>query len=113
MKEFIIQYWLEELFGVIVIIFGFLIKRIFSKLKAQKIKNDAVQLGVLSLLRAELIRSGEKYLERECIPVYAKDAYDKAYEAYHELGGNGTMTELHTQVMKLSTTERTNTNEKI
>ena len=58
---------------------------------------------MLSLLRAELIRSGEKYMEREYVAIYAKDAYDKAYIAYHGLGGNGTMTQLHTKVMELPT----------
>ena len=37
---------------------------------------------------------------------YAKDAFDKAYISYHNLGGNGTMTELHEQVMNLPTQKK-------
>jgi len=70
--------------------------------------NELMKNAQLSLLRAELIRSGEKYLEQGWIPIYAKDAYDKAYIAYHGLGGNGTMTELHTRVMALPTFEPEN-----
>lgn len=69
--------------------------------------------GMLSLLRAELIRSGEKYIERGYAPIYAVDAYDKAYIAYHGLGGNGTMTQLHDKVMKLPTQEDTNNKEEL
>ena len=38
---------------------------------------------------------------------------DKAYIAYHGLGGNGTMTQLHDKVMKLPTQEDTNNKEEL
>ena len=58
---------------------------------------------MLSLLRGELIRDGEKYIEQGWIPIYAKEAYEKAYKAYHGLGGNGSITELYENVIDLPT----------
>ena len=59
--------------------------------------------GVQALLRAEIIRSHEKYMDKEYCPVYAREALTRIYESYHALGGNGTMTELYKQVMALPT----------
>lgn len=95
MLEFIAEYWLDFVLGILSTCLVAYIKKLHKK-------NNAIANGMLSLLRAELIRSGEKYIVRGSIPIYAKDAYDKAYIAYHELGGNGTITELHETVMELS-----------
>lgn len=59
--------------------------------------------GVQALLRAEIIRSHEKYMDKGFCPVYAREALNRIYESYHALGGNGTMTELYKQVMALQT----------
>lgn len=96
MKEFVTEHIIEFLLGVVT-------TALIAKIKQQKKESNSLKDGMLSLLRAELIRSGEKYLEKEWVPIYAKDAYDKAYNAYHGLGGNGTMTQLHEQVMELPT----------
>lgn len=96
MKEFVTEHIIEFLLGVVT-------SALIAKVRQQKKENNSLKDGMLSLLRAELIRSGEKYMEKEWIPIYAKDAYDKAYNAYHGLGGNGTMTQLHEQVMELPT----------
>ena len=69
-------------------------------------KNDRtkqLENGVQSLLRAEIIRSHEKYMDKGYCPVYAREALNRIYESYHALGGNGTMTELYKQVMALPT----------
>ena len=94
MIEFIAKYWLEVLFGLIVSCIIAALKILFKKV-------SGVVRGTHALLRAELLRSGEKYCDKGCIPIYAKDAYDKAYQAYHDLGKNGTMDELHESVMEL------------
>ena len=97
------QYWLETLFGVVVLLLTAAVRKLFNRLKDEKEDYNSIKDGMLSLLRAELIRSGEKYIGQGWIPIYAKDAYDKAYKAYHELGGNGTMTELYNKIMPLPT----------
>ena len=104
MKNLIINYIVEFLLGIAA-------ATLLAKLRKQRKENTSIRDGILSLLRAELIRSGEKYIDREYVPIYAKDAYDKAYLAYHGLGGNGTMTQLHAKVMELPTTDDTKTKE--
>lgn len=96
MKEFIFEHIIDFLFGAVA-------AGLVVAVKKEKTKYDSLQTGMLSLLRAELIRSGEKYLKQGWIPIYAQDAYDNAYIAYHGLGGNGTMTGMHEKVMKLPT----------
>ena len=69
----------------------------------QNDRTKQLENGVQSLLRAEIIRSHEKYMDRKYCPVYAREALSRAYEAYHALGGNGTITGLYNQIIALPT----------
>lgn len=64
-------------------------------------REKAIEEGVQSLLRAEIIRAHDKYMAQGYCPVYAKEALRRAYEAYHTLGGNDVATKLYEDVMKL------------
>lgn len=68
-------------------------------------KARAMREGVRSLLRAEIIRSYEKYTDRGYCPIYAREPLTKAYEAYHAMGGNGTGTDFYNKTMALPTEE--------
>ena len=59
----------------------------------------AIKNGLQCLLRAEIIRSYDKYKEKGYTPVYAKEALTKAYHAYHALGGNDVATALYKETM--------------
>lgn len=63
--------------------------------------------GLLSLLRAELIRSHDKYNKKGFCPLYAKEALEKAYKAYSALGGNGAMKQVFEDTMELPIEEET------
>ena len=69
----------------------------------QNDRSTQIESGLQSLLRAEIIRSHEKYMDKHYCPVYAREALTRVYESYHALGGNGTMTELYHQVLALPT----------
>ena len=62
--------------------------------------------GVQCLLRAEIIRNHDKYMDMGYCPIYAKEALKRAYHAYHELHGNDVATGLYNEVMALSTEVR-------
>ena len=63
-------------------------------------RESAMQDGMRILLRARLIDIHERYVEQgEACPVDAKEEADEAYHAYHALGGNGTGTHLHDEIM--------------
>ena len=74
----------------------------------QNDRTAQLESGLQSLLRAEIIRSHEKYMDRGYCPVYAREALTRAYESYHALGGNGTITGLYNQMMALRTDKEDN-----
>lgn len=74
----------------------------------QNDRTNQLESGVQCLLRAEIIRSHEKYMDKGFCPVYAREALSRAYEAYHALGGNGTITGLYNQIIALPTDKEEN-----
>ena len=76
----------------------------------QNEKIALIEDGLQALLRAEIIRSHDKYTEREYCPIYAKEALTRCYNVYHALGGNDVATELYRQVMSLPEKENDNEN---
>lgn len=60
-----------------------------------------IEDGVQCLLRAEIIRSHDKYTARCYCPIYAKENLTRAYNAYKALGGNDVATDLYHQCMSL------------
>ena len=76
---------------------------LLSRWKSGRKKQDAVEMGLQALLRAEIIRQYEKYIEQGYCPLYAKEALKREYESYHTLGGNDIATELYRTTMALPT----------
>lgn len=94
MKEFIAQHILELILSACFTACLAYIGKIRKESEAQK-------EGLKALLRADIIHNHDKYMARGQMPIYAKDALEKEYIAYHDLGGNGTMTELYNELMAL------------
>lgn len=69
--------------------------------KMQKKKNTALEDGVQCLLRGEILRNYKEYSRKGYCPNYAKEAENRAYNAYHALGGNDIATDKHDMIMKL------------
>lgn len=76
---------------------------VITYFKMRKQKETALADGVQCLLRAEIIRNHDKYMEKKHCPIYAKEALKRAYNAYHRLGGNDVATRLYDEVMELPT----------
>ncbi len=74
---------------------------LFGLLRKERKEQDAIRGGLCSLLRAEIIRSYEKYAGRNFCPIYGKEALKKAYDSYHALGGNDVATKLFEKMMAL------------
>lgn len=72
-------------------------------IKLQKKRESALEEGLKCLLRAEIIRNHDKYLDRGYCPIYTKEALKRAYAAYHALRGNDVATQLYNEVMALPT----------
>lgn len=70
-------------------------------LKRQKRDRDANGKGTMLLLRVQLIEYHDRYVALGHIPSYALENFIEMYEAYHELGGNGMVTEMYKEILEL------------
>lgn len=101
MWEFVAKYWLEIAFGLIVSGLTAGVTRINKKLKEEKVRNTAIENGVRDILRMQILDTYEKCKAQGNISVSRKDAIDSAYQSYHALGGNGTITHVHNELMDM------------
>ena len=99
MKEFILKYWVEALFGVIATALSVCYRKLLSRVK----KQDTVGMGVQALLRDRIIQAYNHYMNKGYCPIYGLENVEEMYKQYHALGGNGTITELVERVKDLPT----------
>lgn len=105
MKQFILQYWLEALFTLIISCLGMWCKMLNSKLKEKTKEQEALKSGMIAILHDRLFHICNYYLSLGYIPVdKSEEVLDNAkiiYEAYHGIGGNSTGTVLYEKLLKL------------
>jgi len=101
MLEWIAKYWLEVLFGLVSAGFGIVSRRLSKRLNEEKARNEAIENGVRDMLRLTILDNYERCKQAGVISVARKDAVDSAYKSYHALGGNGTVTQAHSEIMAL------------
>lgn len=99
--QFIQQSWPEWLFAALTAILGCLYRDVRKRLKEEQAKSTAIAEGVQSLLRESIVQNYNKYQERECCPIYAKESIKRVYEAYHNLGGNDVATKLYNTLLEM------------
>lgn len=101
MWEWLVKYWLEVLFGLVTAGVGIALRRISKALQKEKLRNQAIEDGVRDILRMQILDTYEKCTQAGKISVSRKDAIDSAYKSYHALGGNGTITQVHNEIMEM------------
>lgn len=101
MMNFIIEYWLEVIFGVGISILGCCFKVLFNRLKALTKEWGIIKEAIIALLHDRLIQSGMYYIERGYIYASELERFTALYNGYHGLGGNGTGTEIYERVQDL------------
>lgn len=84
-----------------VTVFNILYTNHARKRSAKSEDEQNIENGVQCLLRAEIIRSHDKYTARGYCPIYAKESLRRAYTAYHNLGGNDIATALYNDCISL------------
>ncbi len=99
--DFVVKYWVEFLFGIIAagLIAGY--KKLSAKVQSDKDTEKAIADGMKYLLMFKLREEGERYLTDNRCSTEHKHEFEKVYNAYHALGGNGTITALKDQVLRL------------
>lgn len=103
MIEWIVTYWMEFIFGIIAtsITYGF--KKKLRILETKLIEQENVKDGVQALLRNEIFKNYNEYMDKGYYPIYARSNVENMYNKYHDLGGNGTVTELVKKLNELPT----------
>jgi len=99
--DFVVKYWVEFIFGIIAagLIAGY--KRLAGRVQHDKETEKAIADGMKYLLMFKLREEGEKYLTDGKCSTEHKHEFEKVYNAYHALGGNGTITALKDKVLQL------------
>lgn len=98
---YIATHWVEWLFAAAIALLGFAYRQVAKQIKEEKRKNDALMLGVQSLLRESIVSNYNKYQDKKHCPIYAKESIKRAYKAYHNLDGNDVATELYEKLLKM------------
>jgi hypothetical protein len=92
-------------------VLAWLYRNIAARLEVERQKNEAIAAGVQSLLRESIVSNYNKYSEKGCCPIYAKESVKKVYAAYHNLGGNDVATELYQKILRMPEKEDKNDDE--
>ena len=108
MEEFIVKYWLEFLFSLIIGIIGYFVKKIkkkqeeqAKKQEEQEKKNKAIENGVQALLRNELIKNFRIHKANGEITLLDKENMEHLFEQYFALGGNGMMHDVYKEFQEI------------
>lgn len=90
----VLAHWLEWAFGIIASVFAIMYKRLTKKVKQNKTEQDAIKSGIRALLKNEIKEQYERWNEMGYCPIDGRENIRDMYDAYHGLGGNGTVTNL-------------------
>ena len=80
---------------------GAIITLLWAMLRSKKRENDALKEGVQALLRDRIIQGYNHYSTKGWIPIYAMESIDACYKSYEELGENGVIDNLMSQLREL------------
>ena len=101
----VVDYWVEFGLGVLATAFGVSYKKLKKKFEIREIEYMALKEGLLAILHDRLFQLCSHYLELGYIPVSESekilDNANVIYEAYHNLGGNGTGTDIYEKFKSL------------
>ena len=83
MWEFIIKYWVEFAFGLIVAGLSAAYAHLAKKFKAERAKNRAIENGLKGILRIQILDTYDKCVDAgRVISVSRKDAIGSVYRSY-------------------------------
>ena len=108
-EEFIVKYWLETIFSLVIAILSWCYKQLSKKVKAKWAELEALKEAIIEIKKAlkailhdRLLQSGMFYIERGYIYASELERYNALYVVYHDIfHWNGTGEEIHERVMEL------------
>lgn len=101
MIDFLLKYWVEFGLGLVATAITAGFKLIHSRMKLWKSQQDVERKAIIAMLHNDLYSQFRYHLEMQEITETDLQNIEQLYTAYHELGGNGTGTELYERVKDL------------
>jgi hypothetical protein len=101
MIEFIKNNWFECVFTGVLSALGLIVKCIWTRVKKEVKEQKYIKTGVLAIIHDRLYQSCRYYIEKGSVSVDELSNVGYLYTSYHELGGNGTGTQLYNRVSQL------------
>ena len=106
MPEWIVKYWVEWAFGAVLALLSFLIKHLYAKVKKERLAREALEAqakaetealknGMKSLLRRQILADCKQAAIDGYCEEAIRDTITAMYDAYHGLGGNGSVTDAY------------------
>lgn len=106
MLDFILKYWIEIFFTIVVSGFGFTYKKIVEKIKEGERKQVAIEEGIQALLRERIIQNYNIHMDKGFCTIHSMEDIEALYTQYTALGGNGTVKSLIDKLKELPTEEQ-------
>lgn len=97
MIDFIIEYWLQFIFGIIITLIISMYKRINKHYKTIKTIKD----GLKTLLKSKIISEYNRISKNNYISVFEKEIINELYTEYTLLGGNGVIKDIVLKINNL------------
>ena len=112
MPDWIVKYWVEWVFGLVIAGLSFIVKHLSSKVKKEREEREALSRkaeeeskalkdGMRSLLRRQILADCKQAMMDGYCDETARDTIAAMYEAYHGLDGNGPVTDAYNSVRQL------------
>lgn len=101
LPEWIAKYWVEWAFGLIVAALTCVVRTLSARIKRQQVENEALRNGMRALLMRQIEQDCEDAIRAGHCSAQSKSTIATMYESYHALGGNGVITGLVDQLLKL------------
>lgn len=101
MTEFILKYWLEFAFSIVLAAMSAILKKVSKELKHEMKEQKAIKAGVHALLRDQLIKSYNYFVSKGEMQIHDRDNIRNLYQQYHDLGANGVIDGLLEELMSL------------
>lgn len=99
--NFILSYWVEFGFGLVIAVITFFGKMIMKELSDIKIAWNASQDAIQGLLYIRIKIEADKIIHNGYITASELSSLEILYKSYTDLGGNGVIKKLYTECKKL------------
>lgn len=99
----VVPYLITSFLGIVLGWLGSNFKKNKQKEDAKEKENEALKAGVLALLRNEILRRYREFMSKGALTILDKENLEEMYEQYKNLGGNGMVKELMSELMQLPT----------